>query len=1223
MKRIISLLLALGLILGMVPFSAMALEPAVQLETYTHINPLYADVVTEADLKTARAPAAAPHAAGDPVYATTFAEAGAQMRQAMVNREETVVAYYQSTDFDSSVHEDIFWEAVAHTGNPDEGDALRWVYAGYNVSISRSVRNGISYASFTYTMTYYTNAAQEAELEKAMDALLATVDPKDSKYGQFCTVYDYICENITYDYDTLYDGDYKLKYTAYAALVNKTAVCQGYAVLLYQLALELGIDCRVITGTGNGGAHGWNIVKFGNVYYNTDATWDATWYQALGYYNYFLQNEDTFTDHFRNAEYDTAAFHALYPMSSTNFDPNAQPEVFGGACGANLNWELCDGVLTISGTGEIYDYGEAPWAEYRDQIKTIVVKKGVTAVGKNAFDNCKNLTSVSLPNGLERIGVAAFAYCENLENISIPGSVDTIGKSAFCECLKLKEIVIPEGVTEISYEAFRNCQSLASVTIPSTVKIIGDTAFLHCHSLKEVMIPDGVTTIEYGAFWRCYGLESVTIPDSVTYIGSYAFSECENLKSVTIPRNITVIRQHTFNDCCDLAEVNLPDGLTEIEKYAFYGCDALEQIDLPRSLTTIGEYALAYSKVMKSVTIPAAVEKIGSYAFAGDTLESVYFQGDAPVIGEYGFGYQNMAAYYPAGNPTWTEDVMLDYGGAITWLPLESGHYYEAVVTEPTCTEEGYTTYTCTECGDVYIASRVPALGHNYKSVKVNATCTEDGSVTHTCTVCGDSYVEVIAALGHYIQSFVTKPTCTEEGYTTYFCNRCEYVYTDDVVPALGHDWNNGVVIKEPSETEPGTKYFVCLRCALTKTESIPPLGHEHSYTAVVTGPTCTKQGCTTYICECGDQYVGNVVPATGHSWDDGVVTKAPTEKETGLKIYTCNTCGATDEAVLPKLNHTHDYQAVVTKPTCTAAGYTTYICECGDSYVSDPVEALGHAYKNGTCAVCGHVSVAAPVAKGSNDAATGKPKVTWAAVEGAVKYEVYRSTSKNGTYTRGTGTTKTTYTNTKAVAGKYYYYFVRAIAADGSYADSGIIGRTCDLAQTTVTVSNVASSGKVKISWEAVEGATKYEVYRATSKTGTYSRISTTANTSVTNTKAEAGKTYYYKVRAICDVDAAAAAYSAVKSRTCDLPRPTVSIALSSGKPKVSWGKVEGAVSYKVYRAASKTGTYSLVKTTTSLSYKNTGAAAGKTYYYKVVAVCSNTAGNSAYSGIVSIKSK
>ena len=410
---------------------------------------------------------------------------------------------------------------------------------------------------------------------------------------------------------------------------------------------------------------------------------------------------------------------------------------------------------------------------------------------------------------------------------------------------------------------------------------------------------------------------------------------------------------------------------------------------------------------------------------------------------------------------------------------------------------------------------------------------------------------------------------------------------------------------------------------------------------------------------------------------------------------------------------HTHAYETAATNPSCTEQGYTTYTCHCGDSYVADYVEVIDHTYKNGTCSVCGHTTIAAPIAKGSNKTLTGKPVVTWEPVEGAVKYEVYRSTKKNSTYTRGTSTTGTTYTNTKAVAGKYYYYFVRAIDADGNYADSNIIGRTCDLAQTTVTLSNVASTGKIKISWEVVEGATKYEVYRATSKTGTYSRISTTSNTSVTNTKAEAGKTYYYKVRAICDidaaagaysavksrtcdlaqttvtlsnvastgkikvswtavegatkyevyrttskngtysristtsntsvtntkadagktyyykvraicdVDAAAAAYSAVKSRTCDLPQPDVSIALSSKKPKVGWDKVDGAVSYKVYRATSKTGIYSLVKTTTSMSYRDTKATTGKTYYYKVVAVCSNTAGNSAYSGIVSIKSK
>ena len=199
----------------------------------------------------------------------------------------------------------------------------------------------------------------------------------------------------------------------------------------------------------------------------------------------------------------------------------------------------------------------------------------------------------------------------------------------------------------------------------------------------------------------------------------------------------------------------------------------------------------------------------------------------------------------------------------------------------------------------------------------------------------------------------------------------------------------------------------------------------------------------------------------------------------------------------------------------------------------------------------------------------------------------------------------------------------MRAIDAKGNYTDSSVVSCVCDLAQTTVTLSNKASTGKIIISWEAVTGATKYQVYRATAKNGTYSRISTTTNTQITNTTPEAGKTYYYKVRAVCDVEDAKAAFSAVKSCICDLPQPSVSAALSAKKPKVSWKTVDGAVSYQVYRATSKTGTYTLVATSTGSYYKDTAAVSGKTYYYKVIAVCSTAAGNSAYSGVVSVKSK
>lgn len=263
------------------------------------------------------------------------------------------------------------------------------------------------------------------------------------------------------------------------------------------------------------------------------------------------------------------------------------------------------------------------------------------------------------------------------------------------------------------------------------------------------------------------------------------------------------------------------------------------------------------------------------------------------------------------------------------------------------------------------------------------------------------------------------------------------------------------------------------------------------------------------------------------------------------------------------------------------------------------------------------------PVVTISNVASSGKIKLNWDKIDGAKAYQVYRATSEYGAYKLMKTTTNTSYINTSAKAGTAYYYKVVAVHEDpeANSAPSLVKSRTCDLPRPVVTIGNVAKSGKVKLSWDAVDGAVGYQVYRATSKNGAYKLMKTTTNTSYTNTSAEAGKAYYYKVVAVHQKSAANSAYSGVESRTCDLPQLDVSVALSTGKPKVSWKKMDGAVGYKVYRATSKTGTYALVNTTTDSYYKDTNVKSGQTCYYKVVAVCANTAGNSAYSGVVSVK--
>ena len=265
----------------------------------------------------------------------------------------------------------------------------------------------------------------------------------------------------------------------------------------------------------------------------------------------------------------------------------------------------------------------------------------------------------------------------------------------------------------------------------------------------------------------------------------------------------------------------------------------------------------------------------------------------------------------------------------------------------------------------------------------------------------------------------------------------------------------------------------------------------------------------------------------------------------------------------------------------------------------------------------------AAPRVTIGNSSASGKPQLTWAAVDGAAKYEIYRSTQQSTGYSLLGTTTSTSYVNTSAAAGKTYYYKVCAVNSAGTSAYSNIVSgraKAAIPAAPRVTIGNSSASGKPQLTWAAVDGAAKYEIYRSTQQSTGFTLLGTTTSTSYVNTGAAVGKTYYYKVRAL-NVDGAAGAYSSTVSGAAKAvapAAPTVTMTYSDGgKPKLTWSAVSGATSYRVYRSESRGTGYSLLGTTTSTSYVNTGAAVGKTYYYRVKAV--NSAGTSAYSNIVS----
>ena len=275
----------------------------------------------------------------------------------------------------------------------------------------------------------------------------------------------------------------------------------------------------------------------------------------------------------------------------------------------------------------------------------------------------------------------------------------------------------------------------------------------------------------------------------------------------------------------------------------------------------------------------------------------------------------------------------------------------------------------------------------------------------------------------------------------------------------------------------------------------------------------------------------------------------------------------------------------------------------------------------------------AAPTVTAGTDS-QGRPTLKWKAVSGAAKYEVYRARSKDGDYIKYSTTTGTSYTNISYIEdGNTYYYKVRALDASGTAgAWSSIVSVTYRAASTgtlpapTVTDGNDAQ-GRPTLTWKAVTGAAKYEVYRARSKDGDYIKYSTVTGTSYTNTSyIENGNTYYYKVRALGS-DGTAGAWSSIVSvtyraaSTGTLPAPTVTGGKDSqGRPTLKWNAVSGAAKYEVYRARSRSGDYIKYSTVTGTSYTNTSYIEnGNTYYYKVRALDANgTAG--AWSSIVSV---
>lgn len=296
------------------------------------------------------------------------------------------------------------------------------------------------------------------------------------------------------------------------------------------------------------------------------------------------------------------------------------------------------------------------------------------------FSSVKNLTAVTVPTAVQQIGSLAFATT-GLAEVNLPEGLTSIGFSAFSGTTDLKSIHLPDSLTSLESCAFYG-SGLEYVELSANITTLGAGTFADNKNLIGVyMDPTNAHYVsdEAGAVYTkdgktmlvCPGAYSrhFQIPEGVVTLGGYTFIGCGNITQISIPESVTTIAGPSpFTNCTSLKSLIIPDSIRDIPLQFAHGCTSLEHIELPAALKSIGDSAFYECSALESIVIPERVTQIDDYCFIRAGLKDITFTGNAPQIGDYIFSGVTATAYYPANDPTWTEEVLQDYGGNITWI---------------------------------------------------------------------------------------------------------------------------------------------------------------------------------------------------------------------------------------------------------------------------------------------------------------------------------------------------------------------------------------------------------------------------------------------------------------------------------------------------------------------------------------------------------------------------
>ena len=363
----------------------------------------------------------------------------------------------------------------------------------------------------------------------------------------------------------------------------------------------------------------------------------------------------------------TPANNEIWYTATAKVEPY-YPDEFGATITSNV-WDSESGKGVITFNANVTKIGYYAFNECK-KLKTITIPDSVTEIGSHAFYYCTSLTSVTIENGVTEIGNNAFYYCESLTSVTIPDSVTEIGSYAFSKCTSLTRVDITDlsAWCKISFDGtyanplcngaklYITNTEATNINIPSDITEIKEYAFYYCTSLTSVTIGNSVTSIGKNAFYGCSRLTSVTIPDSVTSIGNNAIRYCKSLTAFygkfASKDNRCLIINGTLNSFA-------PAGITSYT--------------IPDSVTTIGIYAFRSCKSLTSVTIPDSVTAIGDEAFCNCTsLKTVYCKPTTPPTGGSSMFYDNASGrkiYVPASDD---DSIINAYKAAQYWSNYKS-----------------------------------------------------------------------------------------------------------------------------------------------------------------------------------------------------------------------------------------------------------------------------------------------------------------------------------------------------------------------------------------------------------------------------------------------------------------------------------------------------------------------------------------------------------------------